>query len=250
MNQDLREAGPLAPGRDDSVSGPKDDASLAAPPGLSVAAAASLIKPKLRGVLHMINTPLALIGGLLLLILADDPLVRVGCAVWTLTAVLLFGHSAVYHRGRWTEKVEAVLRRVDHSNIAVFIAGTYTPLALALLEGTSRVVLLSVIWGCALAEVLFRTFWLGAPRWLYVALYIAMGWAAVAWLPQLWASGGPLVIALIGAGGLVYTAGAVVYALKRPNPSPTWFGFHEIFHSCTVIAAGCHYAAIALITFR
>lgn len=246
MNQDLREAGPLAPGRDDSVSGPKDDASLAAPPGLSVAAAASLIKPKLRGVLHMINTPLALIGGLLLLILADDPLVRVGCAVWTLTAVLLFGHSAVYHRGRWTEKVEAVLRRVDHSNIAVFIAGTYTPLALALLEGTSRVVLLSVIWGCALAEVLFRTFWLGAPRWLYVALYIAMGWVALFWLPSFWVSGGPAVVILLFAGGVCYTLGAVVYARKRPNPSPKWFGFHEIFHAGTILGAMCHWVAILL----
>ena len=189
---------------------------------------------------------LALIGGLLLLILADDPLVRVGCAVWTLTAVLLFGHSAVYHRGRWTEKVEAVLRRVDHSNIAVFIAGTYTPLALALLEGTSRVVLLSVIWGCALAEVLFRTFWLGAPRWLYVALYIAMGWVALFWLPSFWASGGPAVVILLLAGGVCYTLGAVVYALKRPNPSQKWFGFHEIFHAGTILGAMCHWVAILL----
>lgn len=246
MNHDLREAGPLAPGRDEALTESKEDASSGTPQSLSVAAAASLIKPKLRGVLHMINTPIALIGGLLLLILADDPLVRVGCAIWTLTAVLLFGHSAVYHRGRWSEKVEAVLRRVDHSNIAVFIAGTYTPLALALLEDTSRVVLLSVIWGCALAEVLFRTFWLRAPRWLYVALYIAMGWVALFWLPSFWLSGGPAVVILLFAGGVCYTLGAVVYARKRPNPSPKWFGFHEIFHAGTILGAICHWVAILL----
>lgn len=203
-------------------------------------------KPRMRGMLHLINTPIALLGGLLITVLADTMLERVGCAIWTLTAIMLFGHSAVYHRGRWTEKVEKVLRRIDHSNIAIFIAGTYTPLALSVLEGTSRIVLLSLIWGCALLEVAFRTLWLGAPRWLYVALYLVMGWTAVFWLPSFWASGGAALVILLIAGGLFYSAGAIIYARKRPNPSPVWFGFHELFHAGTVLGALCHWVAILI----
>jgi hemolysin III len=208
------------------------------------------IKPKLRGWLHASAVPLSLIGGILLIAFATSTLGRVGGAVYLAASLLLFGTSATYHRFGWGKTGAAILRRMDHSNIYLFIAATYTPLALLLLTGTSRVLLLVCIWASAILGVLFRILWLGAPRWLYTALYIGMGWAAVAWLPQLWSSGGGLVIGLIGLGGLIYTGGAVVYALKRPNPSPTWFGFHEIFHTCTVLAAGCHYAAIALITFR
>ena len=208
------------------------------------------IKPKLRGWLHASAVPLSLIGGILLIVFATTTLGRVGGAVYLAASLLLFGTSATYHRFGWGRRGAAILRRMDHSNIYLFIAATYTPLALLLLTGTSRVLLLVCIWASAILGVLFRILWLSAPRWLYTALYIGMGWAAVAWLPQLWSSGGGLVIGLIGLGGLIYTGGAVVYALKRPNPSPTWFGFHEIFHTCTVLAAGCHYAAIALITFR
>jgi hemolysin III len=211
---------------------------------------AARVKPKLRGWLHASAVPLSLIGGILLIVYSTTTIGRVGAAVYLAASLLLFGTSATYHRFGWGKTGEAILRRLDHSNIYVFIAATYTPLALLLLTGTSRVLLLVCIWGSAALGVLFRILWLSAPRWLYTALYIAMGWAAVAWLPQLWSSGGWLVIGLIGLGGLIYTGGAVVYALKRPNPSPTWFGFHEIFHTCTVLAAGCHYAAIALITFR
>lgn len=203
-------------------------------------------KPRLRGVLHAINTPVALLGGLLLLIVADDRGMRVGAAVWTLTALALFGNSAIYHRGRWSDRIAERLRRIDHSNIAIFIAGTYTPLAIGLLGGASRVVLLSVVWGCALAEVLFRTLWLSAPRWLYVALYLAMGWVAVFWLGTFWQVGGPGVVILLVAGGLFYSAGAVMYALKKPNPWPLWWGFHEFFHTGTVFGALCHWVAILL----
>lgn len=207
---------------------------------------ARLPKPRLRGILHLINTPIMLIGGLVLLILADDISVRAGCAVWTLTSILLFGHSALYHRGKWSARVEPVLRRIDHSNIAIFIAGTYTPLAIALLDGAGQVVLLSIIWGCALAEVLFRTLWMHAPRWLYVALYLLMGWASVLWIDDFWRAGGPAVVILLICGGLAYSAGAVIYGLKRPNPSPKWFGFHELFHTGTVVGAICHWVAILL----
>ena len=211
---------------------------------------AAKVKPKLRGWLHASAVPLSLIGGVVLIVFATSTLGRVGAVVYLAASLLLFGTSALYHRLSWSTTGEAILRRMDHSNIYVFIAATYTPLALLLLTGTSRVLLLVSVWASAIIGVLFRILWLSAPRWLYTALYIGMGWAAVAWLPQLWASGGTLVIALVGLGGLIYTGGAVVYALKRPNPSPTWFGFHEIFHTCTVLAAGCHYAAIALVTFR
>lgn len=218
--------------------------------GDTAAEVVTQLKPKLRGWLHASAVPLSLIGGVLLIVFATTTLGRIGAAVYLAASLLLFGTSATYHRFGWGKTGEAILRRMDHSNIYLFIAATYTPLALLLLTGTSRIALLVLIWSVAIAGVLFRVFWLGAPRWLYTVLYIAMGWAAVAWIPQLWSSGGALVIGLIGLGGLIYTGGAVVYALKRPNPSPTWFGFHEIFHTCTVVAAGCHYAAIALITFR
>jgi hemolysin III len=208
------------------------------------------IKPKLRGWLHASAVPLSLVGGILLIVFATTALGRVGGAVYLVASLLLFGTSATYHRFGWGKTGAAILRRMDHSNIYLFIAATYTPLALLLLTSTSRVLLLSLIWAEAILGVLFRILWLGAPRWLYTVLYIGMGWAAVAWIVPLWSAGGTLVIGLIGAGGLIYTGGAVVYALKRPNPWPKWFGFHEIFHTCTVLAAGCHYAAIALITFR
>lgn len=207
---------------------------------------AVISKPKMRGVLHAINTPIALIGGLALLIIAQDRMMRLGCAVWTLTAILLFGNSAFYHRGSWSEHVKNLLRRIDHSNIAIFIAGTYTPLAIGLTTGASRIILLSVIWACAILEVLFRTLWLSAPRGLYVALYIVMGWVALFWLPTFWHTGGSAVVILLVAGGLCYTAGALMYALKRPNPWPEWFGFHEFFHAGTVLGAACHWVAILL----
>jgi hemolysin III len=218
-------------------------------PGLTDQLAAD-IKPRLRGWLHAATVPLALIGGVLLIVFAPTTLGKVGASVYLACSLLLFGNSAVYHRGAWGPKVKAVLRRVDHANIFLFIAATYTPLTLLLLEGRSRTILLVLIWSAAVVGVLFRVFWLGAPRWSYVVLYITMGWAAVGWLGQFWAAGGPLVVALIGAGGLLYTVGALAYAFKRPNPFPAWYGFHEIFHTCTILAAFCHFAAIALATFK
>lgn len=206
-------------------------------------------KPTWRGWLHTGMTPLALVGGLALLILTPTVGGRAAAAVYLLASLALFGNSAVYHRGTWSARVRAVLRRVDHANIFVFIAGTYTPIAVQLLSGTSRTVLLALIWGIALAGVAFRVFWLGAPRWLYTALYVVMGWVAMFWLVQFWTAGGPLVVALIVAGGLIYSYGALVYGRKRPNPAPAVFGYHEIFHACTIAAAAAHYAAICVATF-
>lgn len=209
----------------------------------------SSAKPKLRGWLHLGMAPVAFIIGLAYTVFAPTLTARIGCGIYTLAAVQLFGTSAAYHRGTWSARTNALFRRIDHSNIFVFIAGTYTPLALTLLEGRSRWTLLILIWSIALLGVLFRILWLGAPRWLYTFLYVAMGWAALGWLGQFWEAGGPAVVLLIMAGGLVYSLGAVAYATKKPQLSPTWFGFHEVFHACTIIAALLHAIAIGLAVF-
>lgn len=209
----------------------------------------TLVKPRLRGWIHTAAVPLALIGGVLLIALAPTAVGRTGGAIYLAASLALFGVSAVYHRGNWGARTKAVLRRMDHANIFVFIAATYTPLALTLLSGASRVTLLVIVWASAVLGLAFRVLWLSAPRWLYVLLYISMGWAAFGWMDQFWASGGPVVTLLIFGGGLIYTLGALVYARRWPDPSPAWFGFHEIFHTCTLLAAGAHYAAISLATY-
>lgn len=208
------------------------------------------VKPRLRGWIHLVMTPIALVGGLVLIWRTPTQAGRLAATIYLLTALMLFGDSALYHRGQWSVRQDAILRRFDHSNIAIFIAGTYTPLSVGMLRGNSRVLLLSIIWGCAAIEVLCRNLWMDAPRWLYTALYIVMGWTAVFWLGQFWHVGGPAIVLLLLAGGLFYTFGAVVYAMKRPNPSPQWFGFHEIFHAGTALGAICHFAAIWLATTR
>ena len=205
-----------------------------------------LPKPRLRGTLHLAAFPTSLVVGLLLVAVGETFLIRLACAVFVLTAGLLFGISAVYHRGTWTPQKAIMLRRFDHANIFLIIAGTYTPLAVSMLEPRPAITLLSIAWGGALIGVCFRLFWTGAPRWIYVPAYVALGWVAVFYMPQLQAGGGWAVVWLLVIGGLAYTAGAVMYALKRPNPSPAWFGFHELFHAGTLIGFGCHFAAVAV----
>ena len=207
------------------------------------------VKPRLRGWLHAGMAPLALAAGIVLVALAPTTAGVVGGAVFLAASVLLFGTSGLYHRFYWGARGEAVLRRMDHANIYVFIAATYTPLALLLLDGSSRVALLVMIWTSALGGLLFRTLWLSAPRWLYTALYLLMAWAAVGWMGSFYATGGAAVVALILGGGVFYTGGAIVYGRKRPDPSPRWFGFHEIFHACTIAGFVCHYVAISLVTY-
>ncbi|WP_051940024.1 PAQR family membrane homeostasis protein TrhA [Phaeacidiphilus oryzae] len=205
------------------------------------------LKPHLRGWLHAGMFPASLAAGIVLIALADSARARLSCAVYVLTACLLFGVSAVYHRGHWGARAAAVLRRLDHANIFLIIAGTYTPFTVLLLHGTSRAVLLSVVWSGALLGIAFRTLWLGAPRWLYTPCYLALGWAAVFFLPQFARYGGAAVVTLIVVGGLLYSLGGVVYALKRPNPSPKWFGFHEVFHLCTLGAFAAQFVGVSLI---
>lgn len=206
-------------------------------------------KPKLRGWLHAGTFPVALIAGVTLIVLAPSTAVRVSAAIYTVTAALLFGVSGLYHRGHWSERTDKFLKRFDHANIFLIIAGTYTPFTLLLLPDNEAPLLLALAWGGALLGVAFRVFWVDAPRWLYVPIYLALGWSAVFWLPEFSANGGVAVVTLIIVGGLAYTAGAVIYGLKKPNPSPKWFGFHELFHSFTLAGFFSHHVGIWLAAF-
>lgn len=202
------------------------------------------VKPHLRGWQHVAAAPLSLAASIVLTVLAPTSSTRWASAVYLVTSLLLFGISAVYHRFYWAPAWERFWRRLDHSNIFLLIAGTYTPLCVALLPSDDSRFILTLVWVAAAAGVILSVFWPAAPRWLIVALYVGLGWVAVWYLPQLWASGGPVVVLLIAAGGVLYTIGAVIYGLKKPNPSPTWFGFHEIFHTFTVLAWACQCIAV------
>jgi hemolysin III len=215
------------------------------------------VKPKLRGWMHLATAPLTLAGGIVLVILSPDATTRWGSALFSASALVLFTVSAVYHTGSWSPRVWTFLRRFDHANIFVLIAGSYTPLTLILLEGTQRTMLLTTVWTCALLGVLFRVFWTDAPRWLHTPIYIAMGWVAIVFLPD-FAQGayerlggdiGTAVMVLIAAGGALYTLGGVVYGFQRPNPWPRWFGFHEVFHTFTILAFVTHYVGISMATY-
>lgn len=206
-------------------------------------------KPTWRGWIHAVTAPFAAIAGLVLVALANGPEARWASVVFALTSILLFGNSALYHRVDWSPKVKMALKRIDHANIFLLIAGTYTPLALLALPPAQGVLLLTVVWTGALLGVAFRVFWIGAPRWLYVALYLALGWAAVAYFVPIYRAN-PAVMVLVAIGGLLYTLGAVAYGFKRPNPFPGRFGFHEIFHTCTVLAFLCHWTATLLIALH
>ena len=212
---------------------------------------AEAVKPRLRGWIHAGTAPIAVIGAILLVVLSPTTEARISTAVFGLSAIMLFGTSAVYHRGTWSPRVAATLRRLDHTNIFLIIAGTSTPMSVLLLDFPLNRTLLIVVWSGALLGTLGRVFWLGAPRWLYTPVYVALGWVSVWFLPEFWASpGGHAIVWLVAAGGLAYTVGAVVYATKRPNPSPRWFGFHEIFHVLTVIGFLCHYAAVSIAAYN
>lgn len=204
-------------------------------------------KPRLRGWIHLAAFPTAIIAGLILIATAPTLTGRLATTVYIATSAALFGISALYHRTNLPERATTRLKRLDHANIYLIIAGTYTPIATLALHGTARTALLTAIWTGALAGVAFRTLWLAAPRWLYTVLYIALGWAAVFVMPQLLAGAGTAATVLIITGGVLYTVGGVIYALKRPNPSVQWFGFHEVFHAFTVAAYIAQFTAVALV---
>jgi hemolysin III len=215
-----------------------------------VAGAVAIAKPRLRGWLHTVTSPVALAAGIVLIVLAPTEPSRVAATAYAITSFVLFTTSAVYHRGTWSPLAEQRLKRLDHANIFLLIAGSYTPFALLALHDEARIAVLSAVWGTALLGVAFRVFWVHAPRWLYVPLYIGLGWAAAFVVPQLLHGAGIPAFVLIVVGGGLYTLGGVVYGLKRPNPSPRWFGFHEIFHACTVAAFVCQYVAASFVVYR
>ncbi|WP_407344367.1 hemolysin III family protein [Pengzhenrongella phosphoraccumulans] len=210
---------------------------------------ADAVKPKLRGWIHAGMFPLVVAAGIVLVVLSPTPAAKISTAVFAFTSVLLFGVSAVYHLGTWSPRVTGVLRRMDHSNIFLIIAGTCTPLAVVLLPPTTAKIMLWVVWSGALLGLLGRVIWLGAPRWVYTPVYVALGCVNLFFVPDFWREGGPAIVWLIVAGGAAYIAGAVVYALKRPNPSPRWFGFHEVFHALTVVGFTCNYIAVSIASY-
>jgi hemolysin III len=208
------------------------------------------LKPLLRGWLHLVMVPLALASGIVLVSLAEGTAAKAACAVYAATAVALFSISALYHRRRWGRRGEAIIRRLDHSTIYLFIAGSYTPFAVLTLSGAVRIAVLSVVWSGAVLGVIFRTTWLGAPRWLLTALYLLLGWALVSVLPEFARGAGVAAFALVCVGGGLYSLGALVYGFKWPRLSPRVFGFHELFHSLVVAAFVTQYVAVSLVTYR
>ena len=206
-------------------------------------------KPKWRGWIHTGTFPVTIAAGIVLITLAEGALAKWASAVFMLTSMLLFGNSALYHRINWSPKVKRILKRIDHANIFLLIAGTYTPIALLALPLDKGLLLLAVVWTGALLGIAFRVFWITAPRWLYVPLYVLLGWAAMMYIVDILNANAAAMILVI-VGGLLYTVGAVVYGIKKPNPWPGHFGFHEIFHTLTVLAFLCHWTAALLLALN
>ncbi|MEU2613764.1 hemolysin III family protein [Micromonospora sp. NPDC007271] len=209
-------------------------------------------KPRMRGWLHTYAFFVALVCGIVLCSIAAArpgwaPLVS--CLIYSLSVCGLFGTSALYHRRVWSERGYQTMRRLDHSMIFVFIAGTYTPFCALLLDARPAEIMLGLVWGGALAGVAIKLIWPHAPRLVSAPLYLALGWVAVVMLPQILHSGGVAALVLLIVGGAIYSVGAVFYALRRPNPWPTVFGHHEFFHACTLVAAICHHIAIYFALF-
>ncbi len=204
-----------------------------------------VVPPKLRGWFHLGATPAVIIASLVLFILSKNSF-KFAVALYSITAILLFSVSAIYHRVPWSPEKKKIWRRFDHANINLLIAGSYTPFAVTLLHGRDRTILLSVIWIGALVGVAVRIFWLNAPRWLYVANYLLLGWFAIAYLPQMYRAGGLWILLPIILGGLLYSVGAIFYALKRPGRNAKYFGFHELFHIFVLAAWISQYVAISI----
>ncbi|MGC5332318.1 PAQR family membrane homeostasis protein TrhA [Micromonospora sp. DT62] len=209
-------------------------------------------KPRMRGWLHTYAFFVAGLCGIVLSAVAATrpgwaPLVS--CLIYSLTVCGLFGTSALYHRRVWSERGYQIMRRMDHSMIFVFIAGTYTPFCVLLLDPRPATIMLALVWGGALAGVALKLVWPHAPRWVSAPLYLALGWVSVAMLPDILHQGGVTALVLLIVGGAMYSVGAVFYALRRPDPWPTVFGHHEFFHACTLVAALCHHIAIYFALF-
>lgn len=203
-----------------------------------------LVKPRLRGVFHEIGFYAAVGVGIALILTADAGRARVSAVIFASCVAVCFGASAIYHRPTWRPRARAWLARLDHAGIYLLIAGTYAPFGLIVLSKEWAIPILAIVWGGALAGIVLKLCWVQAPKWLSAALGLALGWVAAAAFPQLLKL--PLTpLLLVFAGGILYSAGAIVYARRRPNPYPRIFGYHELFHVLTIAAAACQYAAIA-----
>ncbi len=212
----------------------------------ATAEAIASVKPKLRGVSHEWAFFLSLGFGVALIILAETPKATLAVAIYAISLSALFGTSALYHRVNWSRpQVRQWMRRLDHSMIFFLIAGTYTPFALLVLDGTLAMAILAVVWIGAIAGAIVEMIWIDHPKWASALIYLSLGWVAVATFPELWSAMGIGGALLVAVGGLLYTAGAVVYAVQRPNPSPAVFGYHEIFHLLVIAAAIAHFSAVA-----
>jgi hemolysin III len=212
----------------------------------ATAEAIAAVKPKLRGVSHEWAFFLSLGFGVALIVLAETPKATLAVAIYALSLSGLFGTSALYHRVNWKRpSVRQWMRRLDHSMIFFLIAGTYTPFALLVLNGTLAMAILAVVWIGAIAGAIVEMIWIDHPKWASALIYLSLGWVAVAAFPGLWSSMGPGGTLLVAVGGLLYTAGAVVYATQRPNPVPATFGYHEVFHLLVIAAAVAHFSAVA-----
>jgi hemolysin III len=207
------------------------------------------IKPTWRGWIHAATVPVAIALGVVLVTLAAGAPAKASTAVYFGTSLLLFGVSATYHRFDWKPKAKLLLKRLDHSNIFLLIAGTYTPIAVLALPRGEATTLLALVWGGALAGIAFRVFWTSAPRWLYTPLYVLLGVGALVYIGDI-AKTSPATVILVLAGGAFYIAGAVVYGTKRPDIVPGVFGFHELFHAFTVVAFCCQWAAVLVLALH
>jgi len=205
----------------------------------------SFAKPRLRGVLHQYAFFLAAVLCAGLVLLADGARARVGASIYAVGICGLFGVSALYHRRAWSPAAARWMRRADHSMIFCFIAASYTPFALLVLDGTLALVLLVIVWSGAVAGIVMKFVWLDAPDWLATLVYVLLAWTTAAAGPALYSALGPLRTALLVVGGVLYTVGGVIYARQRPNPIPAVFGYHEIFHVLVFLAAAAHFAVIA-----
>ncbi len=209
-----------------------------------------LAKPLLRGVLHQVGFSVSLVLGTLLIVGSAGATEHVGASVFAGSVAACFGLSALYHRVNWRPGVRLWMRRADHAGIYLLIAGTYTPVCLLALSGTWRFAVLAVVWVAAAAAIVLKFAWVDAPKWLAAVIGIALGWAGVALLPQLAHRVHPAAIVLLALGGVAYTVGAVIYALRRPDPVPAVFGYHEVFHALTIVGVGFQYVAIAFFVIQ
>jgi len=211
---------------------------------------AEAVKPRLRGVLHEAAFAVSLVTGTALVILAEGSRATTAASVYAVSVALLFATSAAYHRGSWSPRARNIMERLDHSMIFVLIAGTYTPFSLLLLQGATRWTVFGLVWGGAVLGILARNLLPQRSRWVFTGLYLALGWVAIGVMPALLREGGLIVLGPLLLGGLFYSLGAVVYARQRPDPSPHWFGFHEVFHAFTLLAFAAHYVAVSVTTYR